>query len=42
MADKDSENGEVLNISDDCEMCEQKEYCPVYMGQYCLLTANRA
>ena len=26
-----------MKIIDDCEGCEQKELCPVYMGQSCLL-----
>ena len=24
-------------IENDCELCENKELCPVYMGQSCLL-----
>ena len=26
-----------LAIVDDCERCEQKELCPIYMGEHCLL-----
>ena len=28
-------------IIDDCERCMQKELCPVYMGQSCLLVNER-
>lgn len=28
-------------ITDDCDECVQKELCPVYMGQECLLVRER-
>ena len=36
MAEKDAENGEI-GIMDDCIGCDNRELCPVYMGQSCLL-----
>ena len=35
MADKNS--GSPQEITDPCEQCIQKELCPVYMGEYCIL-----
>lgn len=42
MADEDRKDGEGLTIVDDCEKCEQKELCPIYMGQSCLLVKDRS
>lgn len=29
--------GTCMAVVDDCEKCEQKELCPVYSGDHCLL-----
>lgn len=37
----ENRNGQEELIINDCEVCEQKELCPVYMGQSCRLVEER-
>lgn len=41
MAGKDTQDGS-LTVVNVCEMCENRELCPVYMGQSCLLTKEHS
>lgn len=41
MAAENRHSQEKQLITNDCEACEQKELCPVYMGQSCLLVKER-
>ena len=45
MAERDEHVGDPgkagVDIENVCEACDQKELCPVYMGQGCLLVQER-
>ena len=41
MAGEDRTDGEELTAENVFESCDQKELCPVYMGQGCLLVQER-
>lgn len=36
-----SSESHILKIENLCEQCENKELCPVYMGQSCLLVQEQ-
>ena len=42
MAGEDRTDGEELTAENVCESCDQKDLCPVYMGQGCLLVQERS